>query len=120
MVVRVLAYSFQEQVAWVRWGRASCSGILGIVNGTRQGFVASPAFWCIYMDHLFAVLPEAGVSCHLASVFVRVVRYANDLLQLPPSRNTAYLMLRTCEEFTRKNHIQFSHNCLTLYDCGFY
>ena len=44
IVVRVLAYSYREQVAWVRWGRSCCSATFGITNGTRQGSVASPAF----------------------------------------------------------------------------
>ena len=44
VVVRVLAQSYREQEAWVRWGRVSCSSTFGIANGTRQGSVASPAF----------------------------------------------------------------------------
>ena len=108
VVVRVLAFSYQEQVAWVRWGRACCSDTFGIANGTRQGSVASPAFWCIYLDPLFAELRAAGVGCHLAGVFVGVVGYADDLLLLAPSRHAAQLMLRTCEAFTEQNNIQFS------------
>ena len=108
VVVRVLAFSYQEQVAWVRWGRTCCSGTFGIANGTRQGSVASPAFWCIYLDPLFAELRAAGVGCHLGGVFVGVVGYADDLLLLAPSRNAAQLMLRTCEAFTALNNIQFS------------
>ena len=108
IVVRALAYSYQEQVAWVRWGRTCCSGSFGIANGTRQGSVASPAFWCIYLDPLFADLRAAGVGCHLAGVFVGVVGYADDLLLLAPSRHAAQLMLQTCETFTTANNIQFS------------
>ena len=108
IVVRVLAHSYQEQVAWVRWGRACCSDTFGIANGTRQGSVASPAFWCVYLDPLFAELRAAGVGCHVGGVFVGVVGYADDLLLLAPSRNAAQLMLRTCEVFTKENNIQFS------------
>ena len=67
VMVWVLVHSYQEQVAWGQWGRASCSGTFGIANGTRQGSVASPALWCIYLDPLFAELPTAGVG--------RVVRW---------------------------------------------
>ena len=108
VVVRVLAFSYLEQVAWVRWGRTCCSDTFGIANGTRQGSVASPAFWCIYLDPLFAELRAAGVGCHLGGVFVGVVGYADDLLLLAPSRHAAQLMLQTCEAFTARNNIQFS------------
>ena len=66
VVVRVLAYSYVEQEAWVQWGRSSCSGTYGIANETRQGSVTSPAFWCIYLDPLFAELRASGFGCHLA------------------------------------------------------
>ena len=45
IVVRVIAYSYTEQVAWVRWGRSTCSTTFRIRNGTRQGSVARPAYW---------------------------------------------------------------------------
>ena len=53
VVVQVLAHSYVEQEACVRWGRTSCSGTFGISNGTRQGSVTSLAFWCIYLDFFF-------------------------------------------------------------------
>ena len=52
VVVRVLAISYLEQEAWVRWGRTSCSSTFGIANGISQGSVASPAILCIYLDPL--------------------------------------------------------------------
>ena len=82
VVVRVLVYSYTEQVAWVRWGRSCCSGTFGIANGTRQGSVASPAFWNIYLDPLFTALRELGVGCYVAGVYVGVVGYADDLILL--------------------------------------
>jgi hypothetical protein len=108
IMVRVLAFSYTEQVAWVRWGRTCCSSTFGIANGTRQGSVASPAFWSLYLDPLFKELRAAGVGCHLAGVFVGVVGYADDLILLAPSRHAAQLMLQTCETFTNSNNIQFS------------
>ena len=66
VVVHVLAYSYVEQEAWVRWGRTSCSATFGIANGTRQGSVASPAFWCVYLNPLLDELRRAGIGCHQA------------------------------------------------------
>ena len=64
IVVQVLAFSYQEQLAWVRWGRGCTSATFRISNSTRQGSVASPAFWSMYLDPLLALLRRDGVGCH--------------------------------------------------------
>ena len=110
IVVRILAFSYKEQLAWVRWGRACTSNTFGIENGTRQGSVASPAFWSVYLDPLFTRLREAGFGCHVGGVYVGVVGYCDDLLLLAPTRDSAQKMLEICESFTAENNIQFSTN----------
>ena len=65
IVVRVLAYSYQEQLAWVRCGRGCTSTTFKISNGTRQASVESPAFWSVYLDPLFSLLRRDGVGCHV-------------------------------------------------------
>ena len=110
IVVRVLAFSYQHQVAWIRWGRVCTSNLFNISNGTRQGSVASPAFWSVYLDPLFSQLREAGIGCHVAGMYVGVVGYADDLLLLAPSREAAQRMLQICETFTKASNIQFSTN----------
>ena len=108
IVVRVLAFSYQEQLAWVRWGRGCTSSTFGIANGTRQGSVASPAFWSVYLDPLFSELWREGVGCHLGGLWMGAVGYADDVILLAPSRAAAQLMLRTCERFAGANNIRFS------------
>ena len=61
----VIAFSHTKQMAWVRWGHFCCSSTFRMSNRTRQGFVASPAFWNAHLDPLFAVLLEAGFGCHV-------------------------------------------------------
>ena len=46
IVVRSLMAVYEEQYAWVSWGNAK-SELFPILNGTRQGSVASPALWSI-------------------------------------------------------------------------
>ena len=41
IVVRVLIFSYEKQVAWVKWGNVT-SKQFGVKNGTRQGAVLSP------------------------------------------------------------------------------
>jgi hypothetical protein len=108
IVVRVLAFSYQEQQAWVRWGRGCTSGTFTIANGTRQGSVASPAFWAVYIDPLISELRRKGIGCHLAGVWMGAVVFADDILLLAPSRDAASKMLGTCETFAELNNIKFS------------
>ena len=110
IVVRVLAYSYQEQLAWVRWGRGCTSSTFTISNGTRQGSVASPAFWAVYLDPLFTELRKDGVGCHLAGLWMGAVGYADDMILLAPSRAAAQQMLATCERFAAAHNITFSTN----------
>ena len=108
IVVRVLAYSYEEQLAWVRWGRGCTSTTFGISNGTRQGSVASPAFWSVYLDPLLSDLRREGIGCHVAGLYMGVVGYADDLLLLAPSRAAAMRMLSCCARFAAANNIHYS------------
>ena len=108
IVVRVLAYSYQEQLAWVRCGRGCTSTTFKISNGTRQGSVASPAFWSVYLDPLFSLLRRDGVGCHVGGVFMGAIGYADDLILLAPSRGAAQRMLTLCENFANDHNIMFS------------
>ena len=107
VVVRALIYVYEEQHAWVKWGKAR-SRSFGITNGTRQGSVLSPALFSIYMNDLIVKLRKSGVGCHVGGVFCGVVGYADDLCLLAPSRSAMKTMLKICEDFAEKNNLEFS------------
>ena len=107
IVIRVLIFVYEEQTAWVKWGKAR-SRSFGIVNGTRQGSVLSPALFSVYMDNLIMKLRRSGVGCHLGGVFCGVTGYADDLLLLAPSRSAMETMLKICEEYAHENNLEFS------------
>ena len=107
IVIRALIYVYEEQQAWVRWGKAR-SRSFGILNGTRQGSVLSPALFSVYMDDLIVKIRKSGVGCHVGGVFCGVVGYADDLCLLAPSRSAMEVMLRMCEEFAMENNLEFS------------
>ena len=108
IVVRVILFSYKEQEGWVRWGRSCYSDTFGFSNSTKQGSVASPPFWSIYIDPLISRLREEGVGCHIGGLFVGVIVYCDDILLLAPSREAAQIMLKTCEDFAGASNIIFS------------
>ena len=65
IVVRVLSFSYKEQLGWIKWGRNLTSSPFGISNGTRQGSVASPSLRAAYLDPLSTKLRALGVGCHI-------------------------------------------------------
>ena len=79
IVVRTLMYTYQHQYAWVKWGQ-SVSDRFMIRNGTRQGSMASPALWSVYLDLLIKELRNLGVGCHVGGLYMGVVVYADDVL----------------------------------------
>ena len=107
IVVRVLAVVYQDQYAWVRWGKAR-SNQFTILNGTRQGSVLSPALFAVYMDDLLKELRNLGAGCFVGDVFMGAVGFADDILLIAPCRSAMESMLAVCERFAMTNNLQFS------------
>ena len=85
IVVRAFMHMYQQQYAWVKWGE-TVSSRFGIKNGPRQGSIASPALWSVYLDLLIKELRRLGVGCHVGGLFIGVVVYADDVLIMAPTR----------------------------------
>ena len=91
-------YMYEEQYAWIRWGDAR-SEIFPIVNGTRQGSIASPNLWSVYLDPVIKQLRELGVGCHVGSMFMGVLAYADDLILLAHNKDAAEQMIAFSESW---------------------
>ena len=60
-----------------------------IINGTREGSIASPYPWSVYLDPLIKQLRELCVGCHVGNMFLGVLAHADDLIFLAPNRKAA-------------------------------
>ena len=107
VVVRAFMYMYQQQYAWVKWGK-SVSSIFQISNGTRQGSMASPALWSVYLDLLIQELRQMGVGCHVGGLYMGAVVYADDILLMAPTRGAMQMMLDKCELYAAEHNIMFS------------
>ena len=107
VVIRVLMFVYEEQVAWVRWGDTK-SDTFSIINGTRQGSMISPALWAVYLDMLIKELRDLGVGCHVGGLYMGVVVYADDVLLMAPTRGAMQTMLDRCEKYAATHNIMFS------------
>ena len=107
VIVRVLAYIYMEQYAWVKWGEAK-SSIMAISNGTRQGAILSPIFWAVYSDPMLQRLRELGLGAHVAGLYMGAVCYADDFLLIALTQSAMQRMLVEIEDFAAEYNITFS------------
>ena len=107
IVIRTLMTIYQQQYAWVKWGQ-SVSSRFPISNGTRQGSMASPVLWSVYLDSMIKELRQLGLGCHVDGVYMGVVVYADDILLMAPNRASMQSMLHICESYADKHNIMFS------------
>ena len=107
IVIRVLVFVYEEQFAWVKWGKSK-SKQFRVVNGTRQGSVLSPALFSLYMDELLKKLRKLGVGCHISGIYYGAALYADDLVLLAPSRTALQHMLNICEQYAGEHNLVFS------------
>ena len=107
IVVRVLAFSYMEQAGFVRLAGLRSSSFR-LRNGTRQGAVASPALWAIYVNDLLLELRRLKLGCYVAGVWIGAVMYVDDLALLAPTRAVLVDMLAVVEKFGISHNLKFS------------
>ena len=73
----------------------------GIVNGVRQGGVASPILFIVYMDILYVQLEQAGIGCYIGSIFYGMLGYADDIILLATTIQGLNKILEICASFGR-------------------
>jgi len=69
--------------------RVSWNGVFShsfkVENGVKQGGIASPVLFCVYLDELLQRLHESSVGCNIGSVFVCALAHADDIALLAPT-----------------------------------
>ena len=107
LLLRLVIYSYLYQSVYVRWA-GSQSDHFSVVNGVRQGAVASPIFFNVYTDDLFKLLRKSGFGCEIDNLYYGLFSYADDSALLAPSREALQKMVSLCEEFFDFHGIEIS------------
>jgi len=79
----------------VRWG-SRCSQFFAVFNGVRQGSVLSPTIFNVFINVFIVRLRHLSFECHLRSMFIGCLLYADDLLLICPSVRGLQTMLDVC------------------------
>ena len=56
-----------------------------IQNGVRQGSVASPSYFNLYIDEIFQLMKDSGLGCRIHNQYYGLIGYADDLALLAPA-----------------------------------
>ena len=96
--LRLLIHSYQHQSCLVQWN-LSRSEKFHIKNGVRQGAVASPIFFSLYIDGLFLLLEKSGFGCKIGPHYYGVEGYADDCALLSPDCYCLQRMLDICKDY---------------------
>ena len=107
LVLRLLIDMYERQTSRCRYFD-TYSEYYAISNGVRQGGVASPILFLVYMDILYSRLEAAGVGCHIGTVFYGMIGYADDILLLATSIRALNQILKTCADFGREYDITYN------------
>ena len=109
MFVRLILYIYVNQQCYVRWGNFN-SVTFGVSNGVRQGAVASPLFFNLYMDELFEIIKNSHLGCKIDNYNYGILGYADDLSLLCPSREGLQLMVNKVRDYCDNYGIKISVN----------
>ena len=98
VILRTVIDLYERQQSRCRYFTAF-SDFYCISNGVRQGGVASPILFLVYMDELYKRLELSGHGLVIGNVYFGVIGYADDMLLVAANIQTLNAMLKICEEF---------------------
>ena len=107
ILIRFIIFSYCHQQCSILWGNRR-SDDFEIQNGVRQGSVASPSYFNLYIDEIFQLMKDSGLGCRIHNQYYGLIGYADDLALLAPSREALQRMVCICEQFFSSRGINIS------------
>ena len=107
--VRLILYTYLVQRCYVKWGNAT-SNSFTISNGLRQGAVASPTFFNVYINDLFDTFRKSNLGCRIGDHYFGILGYADDISLISPSRKGLQDMIDKVSKYCASHGITISTN----------
>ena len=109
IIVDVLSNWYSKLFCAVRWNN-HLSVQFPVCSGVRQGSCLSPAVFNVFMNVFIVKLKLADIGCHVASLYLGCLLYADDLILLSPTVTGLQCMLDKCSELADALSLRFNVN----------
>ena len=125
IILDIIVFWYSHLNCRVKWDE-HLSEWFAVKAGVRQGGILSPDFYCLYIEDLIAILKSKNIGCHILSVFVAALIYADDMAILAPSVRGLCILLEACSDYcsewdiclnARKSKLMyFGRRCTNLFE----
>ena len=105
--INILVYWLSNLKSRCRW-KEVFSEYFSVPSGIKQGGILSPGLFTVYIDDLLKRLRSKGIGCHLISLFLAAIMFADDLALLAPTRGAMQDMIHICEEYCSEFCLSFN------------
>ena len=105
--INLLVYWLSNLTSRVRW-LSTFSAPFSITSGVKQGGILSPNLFTVFVDDLLNLLKKSGIGCHINSLYLGSIMYADDLTLLAPTRSAMQKMIRICEKYCDEHSLSFN------------
>ena len=98
ILLDIIIFWYSHLVCRVKWD-GYFSEWFSVIAGVRQGGILSPHFYCLYVEDLIEILKSKNVGCHILSIFLAAIIYADDMAILAPSVKGLCILLEACSDY---------------------
>ena len=105
--LNLVIYWYLNMFSCCQWNSVK-SAYFQLIMGTKQSGVLSPRLFALYMDDLIIKLRASGLGCHIISLFLACILYADDLCLIAPSRSSMQKLLNICQEYCGEFCLNFN------------
>ena len=88
----------------------SMSAQFSVGSGVRQGSCLSPAIFNVFMNVFVVQLKMLNIGCHVTSLFISCMLYADDIILICPPVDGLQQMLDKCSELASYLSLSFNVN----------
>ena len=107
IVIRIIMQMYDNQVSRCRYFSAF-SEYYSVSNGVRQGGVASPILFIVYVDELYKRLSLSKIGIHIGTMYYGIIGYADDMLLLATTIYALNKMIKICQEFAEEFQVLYN------------